>query len=411
MPTGTIYSESCYLNPASKGAQGGSGETWSIAAAVGGISIAAGFAAIPGPSGYGYCATFATTAAQCGTANSTNFPVLISVTNSSFATVAHSGYITSTGTQSGGVSVTIPFDLYFSSDAAGANPIPFEFESYNATTGAMVVWVQVPTLYYQFPTVIYCWYGNSSVSTQQNTGSYAPAKVYDTNYKAVIHGSATSIDSTGQVTITTTGSPTTLAGPNGQSGCQFPNPSGGDATPNSYLTLGSGITLSGTFTYSFWIYLTDPNYYNTLLGDNNNNGDVRFGGGSFPCFPYVSGGFSLSSVISQNTWYKMDVVYNANAATVYGNGVSLSTATDSTSYTYLNLGTYYNYGSYIAALDGAFADMRFSNTNRSTSWITAEYNNQKASSTFLSSAYYSITSAGVVYHPYGFGGIIRRGKY
>src|ERR1035441_8666497 len=124
---------------------------------------------------------------QCGSSNSTAFPVLVSITATLLKTVAHGGAISNTVTQSGGNAVTMPADLVFSADALGVTLYPWEIEFYDGTNGILVAWVQVPTLSHTADTVFYMPYGNVLISTQQNTGSYAPSAVWDTNYKGVWH--------------------------------------------------------------------------------------------------------------------------------------------------------------------------------------------------------------------------------
>ena len=86
----------------------------------------------------------------------------------------------------GSVSNPSGFDILFTSDAAGSNPLPFERASYNAATGAVAFWVQLPTLSHTTDTVIYMFYGNSSVSSDP---SNAPG-TWDSNFVMVSHMAA-----------------------------------------------------------------------------------------------------------------------------------------------------------------------------------------------------------------------------
>jgi hypothetical protein len=115
----------------------------------------------------------------------------------SVKTVANGGPINNTGTQSGGAAITMPFDLVFSSDIAGASKYAWEIESYNGTTGTLLAWVNVPTVSHTADTVFYMVYGDAAVVTQQNTSSFAPSAVWDSSYKGVWHMSDTNfVDST-----------------------------------------------------------------------------------------------------------------------------------------------------------------------------------------------------------------------
>ena len=102
-----------------------------------------------------------------------NFPVLISGTYSYLATTANGGNVTNAN----------GYDILFTSDADGVNPIPFEQESYSPSTGAINYWVKVPTLSHTTDTVIYMFYGNSSISTDQSNKT----AVWDSNYLGIWH--------------------------------------------------------------------------------------------------------------------------------------------------------------------------------------------------------------------------------
>ncbi|MGD1065026.1 MAG: choice-of-anchor D domain-containing protein, partial [Terracidiphilus sp.] len=132
------------------------------------------------PNGYSYEATFTVAAGQVPSAQ-TNFPALISGTYADFATTANGGRINNTCTQVvGNNSTAAPCDLIFTSDAAGTQLLSWEFETWNAANGAVNIWVNVPNL--ANGTVIYAWYGQSSVTTLETT----PSATW-TNYMAVYH--------------------------------------------------------------------------------------------------------------------------------------------------------------------------------------------------------------------------------
>jgi hypothetical protein len=125
----------------------------------------------PWPNGYTYQATFTVASGQVPSAQ-TNFPVLISGIFADFATAAGGGRISNTCTQTvGNNATTVPCDLIFTSDAAGTMPLSWEFETYSAATGAVNIWINVPSL--SNGAVIYAWYGQSAVTTLQITPSAA----------------------------------------------------------------------------------------------------------------------------------------------------------------------------------------------------------------------------------------------
>ena len=101
----------------------------------------------------------------------TNFPVLISLpanTYTDLKTTANGGVVTNAN----------GYDIIFTSDAAGTQPLAYERESYSGSTGAMIDWVNVPTVSHSSNTSIYLFYGNASVNTDQSN----PSGTWDSNY-------------------------------------------------------------------------------------------------------------------------------------------------------------------------------------------------------------------------------------
>ncbi len=101
-----------------------------------------------------------------------NFPVLIDITDSDLASNA----------QSDGDDI-----LFTASD--GVTKLPHEIESYDSSTGHLVAWVKVPTLYSSDETRIYMYYGNPTASNQENASA-----VWDSNYVVVQHMEETDVN-------------------------------------------------------------------------------------------------------------------------------------------------------------------------------------------------------------------------
>lgn len=121
-----------------------------------------------------------------GSGDFTDFPVLVSFFDSTLETVGNGGHVTDTQGD----------DIVFASDDQGASPLDFERERYNASTGEITAWVRVPTLDFNNDTVIYMFYGNSSVTSSQED----VAGTWDSNFKGVWHmddTSTTNSDSAG----------------------------------------------------------------------------------------------------------------------------------------------------------------------------------------------------------------------
>src|SRR5262249_30730258 len=95
----------------------------------------------------GYAFRRAVTIDHTKVANSdqANFPILISGTYPYLATTSNGGNVTNPN----------GYDIIFTSDDAGTTMLPFEQESYSASTGTINYWVRIPTLSHTADTVIY----------------------------------------------------------------------------------------------------------------------------------------------------------------------------------------------------------------------------------------------------------------
>ena len=100
-----------------------------------------------------------------GDAELNNFPVMISITDTDLASDA----------QDDGDDI-----LFTLSDKK--TKLSHEIERFSGATGELLVWVKVPSLFRNNNTLIYMYYGNSTVSSQQDA-----ANVWDSNYVGVWH--------------------------------------------------------------------------------------------------------------------------------------------------------------------------------------------------------------------------------
>ena len=125
------------------------------------------------PNGYAYRRALTIDHTKVPNTDQLNFPVLIAGTYPYLATTGNGGNVSNAN----------GYDVVFTSDASGNSPLAYERESYSASNGAVDFWVQVPVLSHSSDTVIYMFYGNSSVTTDQSnrTGPW------DSNFKAVWH--------------------------------------------------------------------------------------------------------------------------------------------------------------------------------------------------------------------------------
>jgi len=97
--------------------------------------------------------------------NQTDFPVLISVTDTDISAEAQ-----------------IDGDDILFTDSDGVTQLKHEIEKYVTGTGELIAWVKVPTVSGSVDTVIFVYYGNPTVGPQED-----PANVWDADYVGVWH--------------------------------------------------------------------------------------------------------------------------------------------------------------------------------------------------------------------------------
>jgi hypothetical protein len=103
---------------------------------------------------------------RSGASDQTNFTALVSGAYNDMATVVNGGKVHNT-VSCGVNSITCPADLVVASDAACTVLLSWEIETYNAATGAILMWINVPTLSHSTNTSVYLCYGNPFVTTFQ----------------------------------------------------------------------------------------------------------------------------------------------------------------------------------------------------------------------------------------------------
>lgn len=342
--------------------------------------------------GYLMCETVTALAAQAGSTDSTNFPLLVATsTQTSLATVANGGLVQNTTTQTGSsYTGTVPADLIFTSDSACGTKLNWEVESYSATTGALIAWVQLPTLSHTTNTVIELCWDNSSVSSFQGNVH----GTWDGTFTAVYHlpnGSTlnTNDSTTNSVNLTNNNSATAVAG-------QIDGAVNLSAASSQYLSSSSGLQTSA-MSYEVWVKPASfPNAYNTVMSTDGSTSqffDMHVkSNGKLALYLATSGGTADydgtgTNTLSAGTTYMLVMTYVTSTGLVgYVNGAvdgnTTFNGTISTGGTTLNIGNNLpNFGG--RYFDGMVDEARISNVARSADWITADYNNQKSNSTMV----------------------------
>ncbi|MBN1674645.1 MAG: DUF2341 domain-containing protein, partial [Kiritimatiellae bacterium] len=213
-----------------------------------------------------------------GTADLTNFPALIGLTDGDLAGAANGGYVTSAN----------GYDIIFTS-ADGTTQLDHELETYTAASGELVAWVRIPVLACEDNTVLYMYYGNPDVTTSQENVT----NVWDANYLGVWHLNETTgaicYDSTANAHDATKHSATEPAPAAGQvDGAQDYDGVNADLTLGDILnSLDAPVTIEGWLskddTDATFLLATDNVSTDTLgialLVDTDNTISLLFGDG------------------------------------------------------------------------------------------------------------------------------------
>ncbi len=330
----------------------------------------------------------------------TNFPVLISSTDTHLKTTGNGGVVQSAA----------GYDIVFfaASDGSGTK-LDHEIEAWSATTGAIVAWVRIPTLSSSSDTVIYLFAGNSGISSsQQNVTG-----VWDSNFKGVFHladnaASTVVVDSTGigngahSVNTDTKDTTGKVGG-----GLIFTGAS------SNWTDLGRASTCAFTANYTLeaWVYADDVASYGEgviskiPLGAASGFGIVLASSrqSHMGC---DTGGYTVRSNgnYSLGVWYHLVARATSNMRYLYLNGVEQTENSNvmplANTSQGMALGRYYannNDSSY--AFSGILDEIRISNVARSADWITAQYNNQSSPSAFYSLGSWAESGGGGVIIP------------
>jgi len=334
--------------------------------------------------GYTYRQTITIDHAEVPNTDQTNFPVLISGTYPFLATTANGGNVTNAN----------GYDIIFTSDSYGTQTLPFEIENYNPTTGAIVGWVQVPTVSHTSDTIFYMFYGNSSVTTNQSnkTGTW------DANYAGVWHlANGAALSASDSTANGNNGTVTRATATEGQIDGAA-NLSGSQ----QYIDLGDNPSLQITgeeLTVEAWINTSEasPSAYERLIvKETPGNGSpyVTYGmyrnPGNTTLDWCISSGATLNCAVTSNlpvnSWTQVVGTYDGSNLRVYVNGalndtVAMTGNIGATTQDVVIGADTADGGEFF---NGEVDEVRISDSVRSADWIATQYNNQSAPSAFYS---------------------------
>lgn len=323
-----------------------------------------------------------------GSGDLTNFPVLVKGTYSYLATVANAGKVEHAS----------GYDIRF--ESTGDVKLDHEVVYWSATTGEVVIWVEVPTLDGDADTSFYMYYGNSSVSSAEEN----PTGVWDTNYKGVWHmsqdpsGSAPQLlDSTSNnYDMTTAGTMTSGDLITGQIYKAIDFDGTDDEAKNTAWA--SVIDENDAFTIEHWFNIAStPNAQMVAWGEAGASNLCSTGtyGNNIGFLGYANDHLVSAAPYDDGNWHHLVVTHNGSTVKVIINGTEVLSEG-------MTMGTNAGQDLYFARWkDGGFypaklEEIRISTGARSNEWAITTYETSKNPSTFYSVGT-ETTSGGTAY--------------
>ena len=313
-----------------------------------------------------------------------NFPFLVSITDPSL--------VVSSTSCSNKVQFPKGPDYDFAFYDATNTEIPYEVESYNSTTGTLLVWVKLTTLSHSTNNALTFYYG--SVTAPGHTTAFHQS-TWASDYQAVYHFNEGSF--TGSVTDATsnghTGATNNMVSSDFVSTGKINTAYNFTASGNKSITVASGVTVTGPFTASAWVNLGTTGADQKVL-TNQASGGSSTGGYKLGVFSNNSpesesgtavnrGDGTIAPAMAASTWHYIQTVFTGTTLYTYEDGApyqALTTTTAPTSTTPFYIGVGEGGTSYY--FTGIIDEARVSNVAKTTDWLTAEFKNQNAPATY-----------------------------
>lgn len=311
---------------------------------------------------------------KVGSSDSTNFPALLLLSDARYKSVGNGGHVQSAS----------GFDLRAYSDTGPTTAYVYELVTYNATTGVAEMWIKVPTLSHTVDTVVQVFYGDATITTDGSSSS-----TWDASSIGVWHlkdGTTLNVnDSTSNGNTATNNGGTAGTGKidGGLALSGSPNYAG-VASLSPSINGQAAVSMSGWFNTASAAGAPCPLYAPkasnlqavgfVLLSSTSLRYDINSAGTAV----------TVSNVLS--AWHHLYLTYDGTTKIGYLDGVQVqSTATTgaiSSTLNEFNIGRFCTANAGADFLTGTLDEVRLSYTGRSADWVTAEYNNQNAPSTF-----------------------------
>ncbi len=307
----------------------------------------------------------------------TDFPMLVSVTDARFKSVANSGHVAGNN----------GFDIRPYTDGTLATPvIGYYLHRYNASTGEVIMRVKVSSLS-SSTTPFVLGYGDSSLNTDASSST-----TFSNSYKSfygLSDGTTLSLtDAVGAFPGTNHGA---TAGVGQVDGCAA-------VASASSQYISTGDQRSAAMSMSCWVNgTTFPGTNNTTWCMNVSAVSQYFvlyvkSTGKLACFVFANVDRSYdgtgSHTLSTGTWYHLAMSYDSSAGLVgYVNGASDNTVAANGAIAITNvvrssIGTNDNSASQVNFWNGSIDEVRVATVARSANWFATEYNNEVTPATF-----------------------------
>ncbi len=299
----------------------------------------------------------------------TNFPILVSITDSDLASKA----------QSDGD------DIVFTNITG--SKLNHEIEKYTSGTGELVAWVNIPSLSSSTDTEIYMYYGNSTCDGQENI-----AGTWNSNYLLVQHmdqSSGNIIDSTSNNNdLTKSGSPTYQS--TGKVGYSIEFDGSSD-----YFSESIDFSSYTAGTLEAWVKPDNPTSEDYVLDyyvNTNNRVSLHMSQNDLILYLKSGGNEEINiqpeQSVTSDIWYYHVGTLGSGGAELFSNGSSIGT--DSTTDCFDDLGSGEVFigqlGSDSAYWDGDIDEVRISKIKRNDSWINTTYNTIHDNSNFITTS-------------------------
>jgi hypothetical protein len=319
--------------------------------------------------------------------NLSSFPVLLTIQNNDLIV---------SGTCNDKIqNPTSNYDFAFY-DPSAQSELYYQIESYNSTTGTLLVWVRVPTLYAATNNTLSFYYGSKVPPVTHNAAFFA--NTWNADYQAVYHFNESAYSST-TADGTANGRTATLAGfqssdyvAAGKIGSCYTF--GGTSGSSSANDMEAPSTApSSVFTLSAWVNTSNTGLDEKILTDQSAGGTAS---GGYKLGVYFSsaeteGDYNgnrayntpAEPALSANTWYYVQGVYDGTTMSTYVNGVQYKNFTVTATSTFTNtlfigIGESKQY-----PFSGMIDEPRVSTAAKSSDWIKMEYVNQNNPTAFI----------------------------